>query len=201
MSDKWSQFMTDQSFGRPALVDPTAMNRGMTGLRIRRELPSRDAINSRAWDSFHATPPTQVSSDNLQTPVYMDMNSKSSRFDTVQYRVQPDYMPEPSRGTTRAGDLGVPPVAGQARAPPTKFSTNPYTQRLDAGGFDSRNIIREMRGAVVEDNRERQIDADRMLTERQFYDRWLPARAATDAASLQAYELLRPKQDEWKLEK
>jgi hypothetical protein len=72
---------------------------------------------------------------------------------------------------------------------------------LDAGGFDSRNIIREMRGAVVEDNRERQIDADRMLTERQFYDRWLPARAATDAASLQAYELLRPKQDEWKLEK
>ena len=81
MSDKWSQFMTDQSFGRPALVDPTAMNRGMTGLRIRRELPSRDAINSRAWDSFHATPPTQVSSDNLQTPVYMDMNSKSSRFD------------------------------------------------------------------------------------------------------------------------
>ncbi len=204
MTDKWSQFMTDQSYGRPAPVDPTAMGRGMTGLRIRRELPSRDAINSRAWDSFHATPPTQVSSDHLQAknaPVYMDMNAKSSRFDTVQYRVQPDYMPEPPRGATRAGDLGVPPPAGQARAPPTTFSTNPYTQRLDAGGFDSRNMIRELRGAVVEDNRERQIDADRLLTERQFYDRWLPARAATDAASLQAYELLRPKQDEWKLEK
>jgi hypothetical protein len=65
---------------------------------------------------------------------------------------------------------------------------------LDAGGFDARNTIRELRGAVTEDNRELATDNDRKLIERQFYDRWLPAKAAADAASLEAYELLRPQQ-------
>ena len=59
-------------------------------------------------------------------------------------------------------------------------------------------MIRELRSAVVEDNRERRTDADRILTERQFYDRWLPPKTATDISSLQAYELLRPKQDDWR---
>jgi hypothetical protein len=49
----------------------------------------------------------------------------------------------------------------------------------------------------VEDNREVTVDIDRHLNERQFYDRWLPSKAAVDAASLQAYELLRPKGDSW----
>jgi len=46
---------------------------------------------------------------------------------------------------------------------------------------DARNIMRKFRGSVVEDNRERANDADRSL-----------------AQSLQAYELLRPKQDNWR---
>jgi hypothetical protein len=69
---------------------------------------------------------------------------------------------------------------------------------MDAGGADARNMMRELRGAVVEDNRERQIDASRHLAERQFDDRWLPAKTAADASALQAYELLRPKQDDWR---
>jgi hypothetical protein len=28
-------------------------------------------------------------------------------------------------------------------------------------------------------------------------DRWMPVKTATDIASLEAYELLRPKRDEW----
>ena len=59
-------------------------------------------------------------------------------------------------------------------------------------------MIRELRSAVVEDNRERATDAARALAERQFTDRWLPARSSADAASLQAYELLRSKPDEWR---
>jgi hypothetical protein len=59
-------------------------------------------------------------------------------------------------------------------------------------------MIRELRGAVVEDNRERGVDAARALAARQFTDRWLPPRAGGDLASLQAYDLLRPKQDEWR---
>ena len=84
------------------------------------------------------------------------------------------------------------------RPPPNTFSQNPYTQRLDAGGSDARNMIRELRGAVVEDNLDRQVDQDRLLAQRQFYDRWLPAKTAVDASSLQAYELLRPRQDDWR---
>jgi hypothetical protein len=112
-----------------------------TGLRVRREYVAREAINSRAWDNFHATPPTQTASDRLKSPVYMDMNPISSRINMVEYRLQPEYTPEP-------------------------FS--PYTRRLDAAGSDARNLVREMRGAVFEDNRDTQMSVDRDITERQF---------------------------------
>ena len=156
----------------------------MGGLRVRKENNGRDAINSRAWDFFHATPATQVSADGLRSKtgaVHMDMNPICSRTNTVQYRIQPQYIPDTSR-----------------TAPSTTFSQNPYLQRLDAEGSDSRNIVRELRGAVVEDNRERETDAIRKLAERQFAVRWLPPKAAADAASLQAYELLRPKHNDWR---
>ena len=162
----------------------------MGALRVRKENNGRDAINSRAWDFFHATPATQVSADGLRSntgPVHMDMNPICSRTNTVQYRIQPQYIPD-----TSATAPSVPSV------PSNTFSQNPYLQRLDAEGSDSRNILRELRGAVVEDNRERETDAVRKLAERQFNSRWLPPKAAADAASLQAYELLRPKHNDWR---
>ena len=197
---KWQEIERERNVGIPALHD-TTMLPCMSNLRIRNEHGSRDAINSRAWDFFHATPPTQVDSENLRkknSPAYMDMNPIASRTNAVQYRVQPQYFPDPARGPAKQSDLGVPPLPAGLAVPPTSFSGNAYTQRMDASGSDSRNMIRELRGAVVEDNRERQIDASRLLTERQFNDRWLPPKAAADAASLQAYELLRPKQDDWR---
>jgi hypothetical protein len=204
--ERWSALQAERlSGGGAGLPDPSAVTPACGGLRIRREGAARDSINSRAWDFFHATPPTQVASANLGAfardtgrPVYMDMNPINTRTSDVKFRMQPEYMPDPPRAPPRSGDLGVPGVAEQERLPSNKFSENYYTQRLDAGGFDARNVIRELRSAVTEDNRERQVDADRALAARQFYDRWLPARTATDAASLQAYELLRPKQDDWR---
>ncbi len=207
LTARWAALQSERLEGAPAMYDPTAMATPLCGgVRVRREYGARDAINSRAWDFFHATPPTQTSSDNLikrsgaegKPPVYMDMNPIPARTNTVKYRLQPEYMPDPPRAAATAGSLGVPPPAAATRLPPATFSTDYYTQRLDAGGDDSRNMIRELRSAVTEDNRERQVDADRALAQRQFYDRWLPARAATDAASLQAYDLLRPKQDNWR---
>jgi hypothetical protein len=186
---KWEEIEREKRAFMPALHDPTTFHPACQVLRVRQEYNGRDAINSRSWDFFHATPPTQVSEHGLQTknaPVYMDMNPISSRTNTVQYRTQPSYIPDPPRETASPG------------LPSDTFSTNPYTQRLNAGGQDARNMIRELRGAVVEDNRERGIDAARALTARQFTDRWLPPRAGADLASLQAYELLRPKQDEWR---
>lgn len=153
-------------------------------VRIRQEYVARDQANSRAWDFFHATPPTQISSTDLQTknaPVHMDMNPICSRLNTVQYRIQPQYIPDPKKG--------------EPYVKPGQYSTNPYTQRLDAGGADARNMIRELRGAVTEDNRESQMDADQKLIERQFYDRLL---TGGEPPSLKAYELLRAKPDDWR---
>jgi hypothetical protein len=198
---KWEELEREKRTHGMTLHDPTLFQPACQVLRVRQEYNGRDAINSRSWDFFHATPPTQISERGLQTknaPVYMDMNPICSRTNTVQYRVQPSYIPDPSRGSTKEDSLGIPPPADSIQLPSNTFSTNPYTQRLNAGGNEARNMIRELRGAVVEDNRERGIDAARALTARQFNDRWLPPRAAADAASLQAYELLRPKHDDWR---
>jgi len=194
---RWNAIENEKRVGLPPIMDPTVLPTSATILRIRKEEQARDVINSRAWDNFHATPPTAISSDHLKTngrPVYYDMNPICSRTNTVQYRIQPQYIPDPPRAATTSKDLGNAPPADAIVPPATTMSGNPYTQRLDAGGFDARNTIRELRGAVVEDNRELATDSGRRLIERQFYDRWLPAKVATDASSLEAYELLRPRQ-------
>ena len=197
----WEAIQKSQREGLPPTVDPTLVGPAATVPRIRREYGARDQINSRAWDFFHATPPTNISTADLQkagAPVLYDMKPIASRINNVQYRLQPSYMPDPPRGTTTSDDLGVAPPSGTVAPPSTTFSGSFYTQRLDAGGSDARNMIRELRSAVVEDNRELSTDADRHLTQRQFSDRWLPLKAATDAQSLQAYDLLRPRLDDWR---
>ncbi len=202
--DRWDVFArAGEGAAMPARADPTALPPSCGGLRVRKEPGGRDAINSRAWDFFHATPPTATSSADLLrrgAPVYMDMNPIASRTNTATYRLQPAYIPDPPRGATTADSLGVPPPASAPTLPSgtAGFYSNPYTQRLDSEGGDARNMIRELRSAVVEDNRERQVDASRALAARQFYDRWLPPMAATDASALQAYELLRPRADDWR---
>jgi hypothetical protein len=50
---------------------------------------------------------------------------------------------------------------------------------------------------VYEDNRERDIDSSRVLAERQFSYRYLPEDEAAKASAIQAYELLRPKTDDY----
>ena len=192
MTERWAQIQQERGHGFPPVRDPTGMAQPIcSGLRIRKEPNSRDFMNSRMWDSFRATPATQVSSDMLMTknePIFMDMMPTASRTSNKQYRNQPEYIPSiPSNSSTTS-------TTGQGSLPPSTNSTNPYLQRLDAAGSDSRNIVRELRSSVSEDNRERDIESSKRLTERQFTDRWLPPQAGGDLGSLLAYELLRPKQ-------
>jgi hypothetical protein len=197
---KWEELERERRYGNKPLPDPTFMT-PQNNVRIRKEYIARDMVNSRQWDFFMATPPTLTSSDEVQkkaeNPIYMDMNPIPTRTNTVQYRVQPEYIPDPKRGTTTSSDLGVPPLPPQVSIP-GPFSQNAYTQRMDSGGTEARNMMRELRGAVTENNGENQIDADRLLAQRQLSDRWLPQKAAADINSLQAYELLRSKPDEWR---
>ena len=180
---KWEEIEQERRFGYKAPPDPTFVQPQQVA-RIRKEFNARDQVNARQWDFFHATPPTLTSSEHVQqhsaNPIYMDMNPIPSRINTVQYRIQPSYLPD---NATSVND---------------SFSQNPYTQRLDAEGSEARNMMREVRGSVVENNTENQTTADRILIERQFSDRWLPQKASNDLQSLQAYELLRPKQDDWR---
>ena len=128
---------------------------------------------------------------------YMDMNPIASRTNTVPYRIQPQYIPDTQPQTRPDRDV-LDDRTHREQTLPGSFSENSYTQRLASEGSDARNMIRELRSAVVENNADNQIHTDRLLTERQFGNRWLPPKAATDIASLQAYELLRPKTDSWR---
>jgi hypothetical protein len=76
------------------------------------------------------------------------------------------------------------------------LADNPYFMKYDVAS-DSRNIARELRGAVTEDVVDRGVRESQKLMQREFDSRWLPANYAQDQAldSLTAYELLRPKQN------
>ena len=76
------------------------------------------------------------------------------------------------------------------------LADNPYFMKYDVAN-DSRNIARELRGAVTEDVVDRGVRESRTLLQREFESRWLPANYAKEQAldSLTAYELLRPKQN------
>uniref|UniRef100_A0A6C0DRF5 Uncharacterized protein n=1 Tax=viral metagenome TaxID=1070528 RepID=A0A6C0DRF5_9ZZZZ len=203
MASEWSQQQdrieqrAAQTKGwNPPLHDPTQINIPMSAAaRIRFEPNTRDAINSRIWESIQYDTKSPNTSEIQQSsnPVFFDMNPINSRSSSNNYNQQAQFFPDPPRPASTAGS--IPPPA----QPPTleaRASSNPYLQRLDAVN-DSRNIPREMRGAVNEDNRERDIDASRILAERQFNYRFLPAETAANAAALQAYELLRPKTDDY----
>lgn len=74
---------------------------------------------------------------------------------------------------------------------------NPYFEKYDVAG-DPRNIIRELRTAVVEDVEDRgMVESQRML-KRSMESRWMPTNFADTAQidSLTAYELMKPRMNE-----
>ena len=177
------------------LHDPTQINIPMSAsARIRVEPNTRDAINSRLWESIQYDTKSPNSEDIKLaiSPVYQDMNPLSGRTSSNNYNQQPQFFPDPPRPSTRGGNAA--PAAKPVQQP--GLSQNTYLQRLDAEQ-DARNIPREMRSAIYEDNREREVDAARLLSERQFSSRFLPDDQAEKAAAIQAYELLRPKTDDY----
>ncbi len=112
----------------PKPYEPTAMPPAeLSALRIRREGHSRDTVNSRMYDNFHATPPLFVASDVLKKttdPRFMDMNPICSRTNVVDYRRQISYMPD---NVIKVDATGLTRVSKPVyELPPALPSTNPY---------------------------------------------------------------------------
>ena len=192
---RWTTYAEQTREWNPPLNDPTKINIPMSAsARIRFEPNSRDAINSRIWESIQYDTKSPNSEDikSAASPVYQDMNPLSARTSSNNYNQQAQFFPDPPRPSTRGGV--VPPAAAPRQEP--GLIKNTYLQRLDAEQ-DARNIPREMRSAVYEDNREREVDAARLLSERQFSSRFLPDDQAEKVATIQAYELLRPRSDDY----
>ena len=192
--DKWEAMSSEMRRWNPPLNDPTQINIPMSAsARIRFEPHSRDAINSRLWESlqYDTKAPNSEDIKKASSPIFQDMNPISSRTATQNYNQQAQFFPDPPRPPKKGGDQPVP----EPTLSPGLIS-NPYLQRLDPIN-DARNIPREMRSAVYENNSERETDAARLLTERQFSSRFLPDGESAKVNTLKAYELLRPKTDDY----
>jgi len=146
-------------------------------LRVRRETDTYDTINARQFESWQASVPiVQGGTDTVDLkPAYYDMAPQSSRTDKRDYRqAQPFVAKGPS------------------------LAMNPYFDRYDPTR-DPRNMIREVRNVVYEEKEaDRGLDQSKRLTTRGYMSRWMPEGSSEEdlQASLQAYEIMRPKSDD-----
>lgn len=149
-------------------------------LRVRRETGTYDTINARQFESWQATVPVVQGGEPdglgvaLKPEIY-DMAPQSSRVDKRDYRQSQPYV---------------------ATAP--SLAMNPYFDRYDPTR-DPRNMIREVRNAVYEEKEaDRGLEQSKRLTSRGYMSRWMPEGSSQEdlRASLQAYEIMRPKVDD-----
>jgi hypothetical protein len=87
----------------------------------------------------------------------------------------------------------------QQQADVDSLAQNPYFSKYDVAS-DSRNVVRELRGAVSEDVVDRGLRQNQSLLGRTFQStRWVSAEHVEEKGlnTLDAYELMRPKQDNW----
>jgi hypothetical protein len=149
-------------------------------LRVRRETNPQDTINARQFEAWQGSVPVvqggTVGDDatNMK-PAFYDMAPLSSRTDKQDYRQSQPFV---------------------ANGP--SLAMNPYFDRYDPTR-DPRNMIREVRSVVYEEKEaDRGLAESKRLTDRGYMSRWMPEGATQESmkASLQAYEVMRPKVDD-----
>lgn len=165
-----------------------------TGVRIRVEPNSRDAMNSRILEQMPFTAARNIVPKdilNATKPLVQDMNPIDSRRGVNSYKQAVEFFPDADTKT------GIQPKAKE----PERFMQNPYLQRLDAAN-EPRQIVRELRSAVTEDNREKYLDLSQKIANRNFSHILIQDDQAMvqQATNLKAYELLKPKLDDFSTE-
>ena len=181
---------------RSILTDPVVTETPTigSGVRIRVEPNSRDAMNSRILEQMPFTAARNIVPKdilNATKPLVQDMNPIDSRRGVNSYKQAVEFFPDADTKT------GIQPKAKE----PERFMQNPYLQRLDAAN-EPRQIVRELRSAVTEDNREKYLDLSQKIANRNFshiliQDDQVMVQQATN---LKAYELLKPKLDDFSTE-
>ena len=149
-------------------------------LRVRREVNTQDTINARQFEAWQSSAPVvqggTIDDDPTQMkPVFYDMAPLSSRTDKQDYRQSQPFV---------------------ANGP--SLAMNPYFDRYDPTR-DPRNMIREVRSVVYEEKEaDRGLTESKRIVERGYMSRWMPEGTSADdlKASLQAYEVMRPKVDD-----
>ena len=162
------------SYAGPVRIPPPQMQ-----LRVRRETNTYDTINARQFEVWNSSAPVvqggTINDDvtNMK-PVFYDMAPLSSRTDKQDYRQsQPFVATGPS------------------------LAMNPYFDRYDPTR-DPRNMIRELRSVVYEEKEaDRGLSESKRLSDRGYLSRWMPEGTSLEdmKASLDAYEVMRPKVD------
>jgi len=182
-------------------------------LRSRREVNTIDATNSRFvnyWQSGRRE--RDLSS--------MDMNPTSSRLYREDLNRSPPYVPSIINNSLDADIRGVladlSKLKMQTQTPDVvlrikeqsllynslliqkknketeNLASNPYFNKYDIAG-DSRNVIRELRGAVSEDVVDRGVAESQKLFQRSLESRWVQPPSEKGVDSISAFELLRPR--------
>jgi len=163
------------AYAGPVRIPPPKMQ-----LRVRREVNAGDTINARQFEAWQASVPVvqggivEDASTDMK-PSFYDMAPLSSRTDKQDYRQSQPFV---------------------ANGP--SLAMNPYFDRYDPTR-DPRNMIREVRSVVYEEKEaDRGLTESKRIVERGYMSRWLPEGSSTDdlKASLQAYEVMRPKSDD-----
>jgi hypothetical protein len=163
----------------------------MSGIRIRVEPNSRDAMNSRILEQMPFTAARNIVPQdilNATKPLVQDMNPIDSRRGVNSYKQAVEFFPDADTKT------GIQPQAKE----PERFMQNPYLQRLDAAN-EPRQIVRELRSAVTEDNREKYLDLSQKIANRNFSHVLIQGDQVMvqQVTNLKAYELLKPKLDDF----
>lgn len=159
-------------------------SRDVRGPLVRNEWETRDTINNRAFNDTMASGPKAVTSASLSAHPSngaMMMNPSSGRQDTRPY-VTEQYFPDASPGM-------------RPERPSHSLFQNAW---LDGFDVESRDITREIRGTVKEENRSRDADISNRLVGRAFEHQWMPQGFGMQVArQIDASVSLRPMMDDY----
>jgi hypothetical protein len=159
------------------------------GLRVRVEPNSRDAMNARILEQMPITAARNITPNDIllaNKPLVQETNPIDSRRGVNSYKQAIEFFPDANTTT------GVQPKMKQVE----RFMQNPFLQRLDAQN-EPRQIARELRSAVTEDNREKYLDLSQKIANRNFSSVLVQEAEEEKIVSLTAYELLKPKLDDF----